>query len=163
MRLDNSSLWRSYQRLIAQGDSLQAFTAALGAARLFEEKADSRGAGIWHREAYYGIYLHTKPALPVHDASPSRRDRQEHHALRLIASAKQHALRLRFYDAFKLLAQSEEMLNISPSNEYIWAQFYGCRALCLGRVGDIDQTISDYERAIELMLNAGNQRRAAGF
>ena len=46
MRSDNSSLWRSYQRLVAQGDSLQAFATALDAARLFEEMRDFRNTGV---------------------------------------------------------------------------------------------------------------------
>jgi tetratricopeptide (TPR) repeat protein len=162
MRVDNNSLWRSYQRLIVGGDSLQAFTAALDAASLFEERADFRGSGFWHREAYYGIYLHSKPASPIYSKS-GERDRQKQPVLKLIASAKQHALRLRFYDAFKLLAQAEEMSRSLPNNEYLLALFYGCRALCMNRVGDIEHTISDYEQAIELMLRAGNLRRAAGL
>jgi hypothetical protein len=64
MRSESKSLWRAYQEVSARSDGLQLLVIALGAARRFEETADFRGAGVWHREAYYSIYLHRQANSP---------------------------------------------------------------------------------------------------
>src|SRR5262249_36285810 len=147
-----------------EGNAIGAFSAALRAAHLFEERGDYRNAGIWHREVYYANYLYRNPSSKpqphlnlVNDSRLARR------GLELIASAKRKILGLKFYDAIKAVSEAARVLIPRCADSLTLARFYACRALFHDRLCETESAIADYERALSIMIEAGDYTRAANY
>jgi DNA-binding NtrC family response regulator/Tfp pilus assembly protein PilF len=157
------SLGEDYRNRAASGKTILALSAALRAAHWFEQQGDFRNAGVWHREVYYSVYLHNNPRTRLNPPASTGTIRScGHRALFLIQEAKRALLGLSFYKAIKTLAEAEDFL-ASSNDDLLWARFYACRALCQDRLRDVDAAAADYERAVELMIGAGDYARAANY
>jgi two-component system NtrC family response regulator len=153
-----------YTQALVRGNTRKAFATALNAACYYEEQGDVEGAGVWHRETSFLIYLQSSTHARRQSRSSLRGTtaaRQK--LLSLLGEAKRQALYLNFYESYKALLRAEEISRPARDDDFLQAEIHACKAFCFTRVGDSERAIANYEKAVRLMMDAGEFRRTASI